>query len=691
MEIGYNNYYHLPMPQGYTAISLNPDSHVNKNNKNNASLSVSVLYRLKTDNTSNASHLVVLRETIDATIYMGCLMDAGGKIFDWLEIWVQNPQQLAQCPTTVHDNLTNKALDHRWAKTLSAMHDADNCHIIETGWENEHPLPVIIDKSTLKMLNIIDKESRTLWKLCQDDSLLAAKGLPQYNSSLHRYLYLEEWGDKSQFVPLTENAPENEHTIKLNDVMDISSDKNDQEPTYIPFNQHSGLILVRSFSSISYEAYNEVLSGGNWSGLHHGRDILDHDGYIQIMNRDDELQHANSDVGRLFLGRHGKWGRIVESYHLKLRLLLNTVSLVRGIVEKINRPILNLSHNSISIKLNTQTHELPFLWTATPTLVECDDAVTIPIIGCDTQYYSYGITHRTTSIYKPEVSSEAVSGNCSLRIRQVLTSPDGITTIEGTFISQEKIKTISNNDLVWLRSSIGSDRVDMYVQLEKESSLAASEWRFRTLPTHMPSELVKKIQAAEGIPVQNVLFQTIPYITTAYDLYSLAVLAVRTLLVDNETSLPFALDEILSLTKQLSEDYDPEQPLSQRISTLFNQDQRWLQSLGPQHLLHEEISPQEVFDLIPSDLWWETLAMIVKAFPGYGPYSTCKDFGDASTDALHLAFDTILNDLNKLVLRSRSMIVIDWKFNREVHAVIRRFAIGINDKISDPQPKLTKK
>jgi hypothetical protein len=62
----------------------------------------------------------------------------------------------------------------------------------------------------------------------------------------------------------------------------------------------------------------------------------------------------------------------------------------------------------------------------------------------------------------------------------------------------------------------------------------------------------------------------VPLLSTPCDLYSLAVLAVRALLVDQETTLAVALDEILSLARQLAAEHQPDVPLGERVRAVFD-------------------------------------------------------------------------------------------------------------------------
>jgi hypothetical protein len=86
----------------------------------------------------------------------------------------------------------------------------------------------------------------------------------------------------------------------------------------------------------------------------------------------------------------------------------------------------------------------------------------------------------------------------------------------------------------------------------------------------------------------------------------------------------------------------------------------------------------EALDLVPLSLWSAVLATIARMLPGVGPDSTCRNYGDARGGGLHLVFERAQRDLSALLRRTRSLIVIDWSDNREVHAVIRQFATGVS-------------
>jgi hypothetical protein len=192
------------------------------------------------------------------------------------------------------------------------------------------------------------------------------------------------------------------------------------------------------------------------------------------------------------------------------------------------------------------------------------------------------------------------------------------------------------------------------------------------VPQRLNEAAMAALREAEGVPFSNVPFETLPLLSTPCDLYALGVLAVRTLLVDEEVSLPVALDEVLSLARQVAAAHDGTTPLAERVAAAIRADSRRAAALGPQRLLWEKLAPEEGARLFPAELWWDTIALIIRLFPGIGPDSLCRDFGAAATLALEAVFDEPLAELEKLIVRSRSLIVIDWHANREIGSVIRK-------------------
>jgi hypothetical protein len=307
-------------------------------------------------------------------------------------------------------------------------------------------------------------------------------------------------------------------------------------------------------------------------------------------------------------------------------------------------------------------------------LTKPGNAFELPVATSDFRYFirpgSAGV-----SIYLPEGISAHLQGTGSIRIRKLLPPERGQTVLEGTLVVQERLP-VSKNDLLWIRVPLPSGRLDLYGHLYAAESMAQGEIRFRTIPQKLSETSLAALKAAEGISFARSPFEVVPLLSSPCDLFSLGVLAVRTLLVDDKTTLAVALDEVLSLGRQAAAEHKAESPAGARLRAILERDARYGASLGPHHLTHEGIEPQAAARLIPAEIWGDTLGLILSLFPGLGPDSVCRDYGDVPPLALDTCFNRPLEELEKLLIRARSLIVIDWGRNKEIHSAIR----GLQDR-----------
>jgi hypothetical protein len=635
------------IPEGYSAIPIQESDVA-------ATMRLCVLARQTPD--PAAGHLVLLRDLPDAMVYLGCLTDAGGRLREWAELWVQNVDGLDSSLPALREAFSNHSMDQRWTTMVKSLCTLNPKGFIQTDWETRHPLPTFLDLSHQQPVHPGLPDNR--WRLCLDNAALQAAGLPEYGTSLFRYLYQPTSKD-SGFIPVVAGAPANPATHPLGEALrDIQA--------HVPLNPQGGLMMAQNFSPLGYEDYVDLLGGKPWKGIEHGKRLLTLNGVYRSLDDWNQMQQGGA---HLFLGAGGRAGRFVEAFHLKLQLFVEAVSLVRSFVEQQQLPFLNLAADSFRVSLNEVGSKLPFLWTANGVLVKPSHAYALPVESSDFRYF---IRARSggTSIYHPEGLNASLQSSGSVRIRKVLPPDQGRTLLEGTLVMQERLN-VSPHDLLWIRLPLPSGRVDLYGHLYTTDGLAQGEARFRTVPQMLPAEVVNALRAAEGVSFARSPFEVVPLLSTPCDLYSLGVLAVRTFLVNPQNTLAVALDEVLSLARQAATDYNAETPLATRIGNIMNGDQRFAKSLAPHRLMQEPMEPLAALELLPSEMWFHTLAAIVRLFPGIGPDSYCKDYGDAPSLALETIFNQPLEELEKLLVRSRSLIVLDWNANREVHSAIR--------------------
>ena len=257
-------------------------------------------------------------------------------------------------------------------------------------------------------------------------------------------------------------------------------------------------------------------------------------------------------------------------------------------------------------------------------------------------------------------------------MREVTTGENDSSVLEGTLTTQERI-SIAANDLLCLRFALPSGRLSLYGRWDASEALSSNELRFRTLPRVLPPTVLMALRET-GVAIPHVAFETLPVLSTPCDLHALGVIAVQALLASGGggLTLPMALDEVFSLAAKVVEKGGDATQTLDAIRAILEEDPKWQTNLGPHHLLVDALSPEDAAALFPADLWWATIAVVMRCFPGLLPASYCHDLGDAPALALEKVFDEPLAHLDSLLLRSRSLIMIDWNMNREIRSVVDR-------------------
>jgi len=604
---------------------------------------------------------IPLRETYDASVVLGCIADARGRVQQWLEIWIQNFDTSSPRMSTAKEVLNNAVLDRRWTSRCERFAEQSPLGIVRTGFEDVHPEPTLIDLRRGVAMRAVDPRTGKAWALCEDDGLLTSKNLPAYGTTLHRYLYQPEADATSPLVALTEGAPSpsgGTAAADLREAMGVSTE-------VVVFNPGGGLLMVTPHAPVGLESYIQSLT---LLGTEDGSISM-----LQTASRAasrvvENAGGAGDEAGMLFLSRHGNTGRVLETLYHKLSLLCEATAAVRATTAATQEPLLNITAQSFRMHLSAGSAALPFLWSSRLMLAVPGCAVALPVKMTDRKLY--GVLEETRGVYNPTSSSRAAGGAWGeLRIRRVQLQ-DEMMILEGTLTTQERV-TASGRDSVWMRFGTGAGRVDLYATLEGRSAMAAGELRVRSVPMKLPAEIVAELKASEGAQIPEVFFEVAPLLSTPSDLYALMVLGVRALLVNGDSSVAVALDEFLSLSRQVSADYDAGKPLAERVRAVFAADERFIDALGPHRVSSVKLTPAQAMEIVPLSLWSEVLAALVRAAPGIGPDSTCRDLGDAPAAAIEKAFDPLLGDLYALVRKVRSMIVSDPAADAELHDIVR--------------------
>jgi hypothetical protein len=638
------------LPAGYFGVSLDPRD----GGPDKPALRVAVVVGAR----GGEAGFVPLRDTLDAHVILAAEMDAADRVHRWFELWIQEVDGLGSSLPAYRQALTNRVLDARWKERAELLEQLGPDGLVRTGYEDQHPAPTFID--TAKRTIVTPTHESGAWALCTSDADLASSGLQPYSSSTQRFLYVPALAGQSPFAPATRDSGADGPSVGASIAQQMGLPSG-----LLPLNPSGGLMMIRPLAPMTLETFTDAAGGFASEGVTEGT--------LRSIAR--SVASDGPDAGLLYLGEPGKSNRPAEVLHLKLRLLADAVRAVQSGIERTQTPMLNVSASSFRVQMglgaSTGGAGLPYLWTARAVLCDSGEAVELPIKTTSASFFMASGSGGAT-IYTPASVGRTVAGRGLLRIRRVI-NDSGLTMVEATITSAERFAP-GRNDLVWVHFSASGGRFDLYGIVDEQRALASGELRFKTIAQKLSEREHEQLKKAEGIPIQDASFEVMPQLSSPCDLYSLAVLAVRLLLVGGETTLAVALDETMSLAAESAgstDDSGSDGGLEGRIATLLKKDARWSKSIGPQRLVAEINDPNEGFEVVPIELWAKVLAMLVRMFPGMGPESRCRDFGDAPVGGLHKVFDRVSADLGELLTLSRGIILGHQKANRELSELVR--------------------
>jgi hypothetical protein len=634
------------LPEGFVAVSIDAEGYT-------PILSLCVIVRAG----GADAGLIAIRDRLDARCVLGCVSDAAQRVQKWVEIWVQDTDGLADVPPAYRDSLSNARLDERWRRWAGSVEAGElGSGVVRAGWETDHPTPILIDTAEWRAVRPVEGGNNGYWVLCEDDALLQSRGLAPYSSSLQRYLYVREAGAETFFVPVTRGAPTGERCLAPEEALGL----NQKRPA---LNLAGGLMLVTPWSGDSLEQYLDELSGQQVVDLSQ-KNIS---GGSKRAGESDAVNAGAAGNGYLTVGRSG---RLLETLHLKVRALLECATAVRAEVERSDAPLLNLATDSFSVRGAEVSGSLPRSWTARVCLREPGVGVSVSLAGGGaTLHMGPG---GPVTVYSPGVTGAQIAGVGSFRVRQVTVEGENVT-IEGRLAMNER-EVVGPGDMFWLRLNLAGQRVDLYATPDVKKAAASTEVALRTVRQAMPDKLRQQIKASEGVNLTGARFETLATAGSPHDLYALAILGVKSLLCAGR-SVGVGSDDLQSFARHIAEAPDAARPLEDRVRDLITTDpdaKRWRDAVGPQHLRREAWDSMSALSVVTPELWSAVLAALVRALPGVGPESTCKDFSDAPVGAIHRVFDRLVSDLRMLAVKSRSLVVSDSGANSEIRSLLTR-------------------
>jgi hypothetical protein len=609
------------------------------------------------DAAPNEDPLVLLREAPGSRVYLGAVCDAAARVLLWLELSVQTAGPRHSALANLNHCFTNRELDLLWQQEIPAYDTPWPEDSIVLGLEQNHPGPILVKRTTLHTYPRFVETVVSRLRLCQDDALLARAGLPAYSSSLARYLHDPQAASAPRFWAATPDIPAHPAVEPFDAIA------KETDGAHV-FNAHAGLIRARRLAPLPLEDYLDVLEGENWTGFRTGNTSL----FVGHEYEQLRLWSGNRENESCLLHGLGQLAdRLAEILFLKLGLLLDMFEVVREHACFRRSPLLNLSPASFRLSLSDAGGHFPLLWSAKAHLVKPGQAHALKVAGSDTPYF-VRMGELNPSPFMPEGLNAHSFGMGSVLLRQVLEENDG-TVIEGTLRTTEYVMA-APDDLVWLQLPLlASERIECYARSFTTETTNRREIRFRTLPRPFPPTILEALQRHSGATLARAPYEVWPVLSTPCDLFSLAVIGLRALLANRVTNLPVLLDDILSLSRTL-----PAVAASEFRATLsarLRADPDLVTAIGPHWLAGGPLASEQAMAAMPIELWADTVIWLMRLFPGAPGLSYCQSMCDVSPLAPETAFDAPIQDLRKLVLRARSLVLPGVSAHTDIVQVLR--------------------
>jgi hypothetical protein len=427
-------------------------------------------------------------------------------------------------------------------------------------------------------------------------------------------------------------------------------------------------LLVRRLAPVSLLEYLQMLDGMPWRGIENGKQAVVPGGVYSKLSQKESVQ---TGAAHLLGGRLGQTGVLLEVLLLKLMALRHMLDAVSRLTRLRQTPLLNLNEASFALRFGQPVAQLPLFWSAQLVLVEPGDAEVIEVPGTGVRVYQRR-SAGGASVYQPESMNGVLHGVCSFRLLRVSEVEAG-AVVDATVVFRE-MAGVSPNSLIWIQLPLAPGTLELYGHVSRTPGGVPGEVAFRSLPLNLGKPTAERLHAAAGASLNHVPFAMLPPVSSPVDLYALAVLATRMLLANAQTSLPFALDALLKLAPAVSASQGGNPAAGADVARVLFGSADWLAELGPHRLISQSRGEESPEHHIPAPIWGDTLAFVLKMFPGQLAESFCRDLGDAPDTALHRVYDAPLREIDRLISRVKTALFCDWASNVEIAGLIQQVA-----------------
>ncbi|MDB6079293.1 MAG: hypothetical protein JWO82_3040 [Akkermansiaceae bacterium] len=599
----------------------------------------------------------MLEVRAEAVVFLGALCDPAGAAREWVEIRVQEIAGIEGMLDASAGSLTNPVLDARWKRMVDGHARSDREALFRGPWEQVHGEPWFLNAAGTERVRPPGN-----WQLCLDDDLLARHRLATFSESFHRYLVSKDGGEEI-FVPLTEGASRSPSTREFGEIFkDLQV-----------LNREGGLLMIRRLPGLKFEDFVDFLGGKDFGGDPH--ELLRVPAVGPYKGFVEKNAYGQAGVGFIH-GRTNVPERVAEILFLKLTALRGAFDSVSDAIAAQKLPFLSLRGESFSVSITDPAPGLPFLWNHR--VHQSAVSTVVPVaLGVGNEEMLLPCVDVPRSVYRAERLAAATEGQARVRVRKI-TPPDdgGLSVIEGTLQTDESLQA-SRKDLLELDLRLAKGkRFKVYGNFVAQRP-TAGENRFLSLPLAVPPDVIEELERGGMQFSERVDFRVLPRLGATCDLFSMGILAVRTLLCGPNRLLAELVDDLLGLVHAYGGTFEASEwdTGSGQLAGFIASDKgaAWRDKLGS-ICIAEGISAEDAAAAIPNQLWWQIVEFIGRLFPGEMPGAFAKDFDDFEARAPERVFAEPIEALDGLVQAARSLLFGNPVASREILTVIRGLA-----------------
>lgn len=556
---------------------------------------------------------------------------------------------------------------------------------------------------------------------CRDDPLLAENGLPTFTNSTIRYLYCPECVKKSKrnvfysysltseelpgtraiirrrtelyrdFMQIIQNKAEytknTNQDYYLNEIFPCFSCSN-QKDCYSPDNKNAKRILAESLLvpvsyyecvllplemlHIHYDDFSDLLGGASWSEFQRSQ-ISKGMTFAQqlIIN---QIEPFFTSPYQFFFRDHPQGLFAYEILRLKLIAFTQLCRGIMAIHKKCGQPHLDIKPGSVMVKLSIAGRDLPSRWNFGIKLI--DLGATLPFdqyeSGHEVSNRIFYPPHNFQKIYTSPIihgSQFGLEEKIDLKITSVKSIKELQNTvhaqIEAYLLSREiKADDFCEHDLIRINLNAPAKGLENVVIWASKKGQEDRNFKILSKTVALKRSSYSIMEKNTGVTFYdtNVAFFRTYHVPC--DVYSLGIMLLRSLLLNDEQDLRQVLDIIQSMiipiqNRQANLDKNVEIEIR---SLLKNKSD----VLSPYSLFYRKEDREQQTNAIANDLWDHILIFALKLMTNIKGFSFCEHHGDYNPDKPESKMQEILLALEEINSRVHAKLFGSVEENKEI-------------------------